>query len=57
MSTPEPEKEHRSHTRRAPTQSMLYDRILPIVFIALGIFMLALIVIAGGVLLGFIQYR
>ncbi len=56
MSTPEPQ-DHRQHTRRAPSQSVLYDRILPIVFIALGIIMAALIIIAAGVLLGFIQYR
>ena len=57
MSAPEPSQEHRPHTRRAPSQSMLYDRILPIVFIALGIIMALLILVATGVLLGLIQYR
>jgi len=57
MSAPEPSQEHRPHTRRAPSQSMLYDRILPIVFIVLGIIMALLIVVAAGVLLGLIQYR
>ena len=49
--------DHHQHARRAPTQSMLYDRILPLLFIALGLVMLTLIVIAAGVLLGLIQYQ
>ncbi|MBI5032747.1 MAG: hypothetical protein HZB51_19660 [Chloroflexi bacterium] len=56
MSTPNP-PDHRPHTRRAPTQSMLYDRILPLLFIVLGLVMTTLIVIAAAVLLGLIQYR
>lgn len=57
MSAPDPTPEHHQHTRRAPSQSILYDRILPIVFVALGIIMVVLIVVSAGVLLGFIQYR
>lgn len=56
MSSPLPDSP-RKRTRRAPTNSFLYERLLPIVFIALAIIMLVLIVIAAGVLLGVVQYR
>jgi hypothetical protein len=49
-------KEPRRHTRRIPTQSLFYDRLLPVIFIILGIVMLTLIVIATGVLLGVVRY-
>lgn len=55
MSSPSPNRPR--HTRRAPKQSVFYDRLVPIIFVALGILMLALIVIAAGVLFGFVQYR
>lgn len=40
-----------------PAQSIFYDRLLPIIFIVLTAVMIALIVIAAGVLLGFVHYR
>ncbi len=52
--TPE---ERTRHTRRLPDQSFFYDRLVPILLVILGLIMATLIVIAAGVLLGFIQYR
>jgi hypothetical protein len=40
-----------------PQQSVFYDRVLPIILIVLAMVMIALIVIAAGVLLGIIHYQ
>ncbi len=44
-------------TRRIPDESFFYERLVPILLLILGLVMAALIIIAAGVLLGFIQYR
>jgi hypothetical protein len=40
-----------------PEQSVFYDRVLPILFVALGIVMVGLILFALGVLTGLIPWR
>jgi hypothetical protein len=40
-----------------PEQSVFYDRVLPILFAALGIVMVGLILFALGVLTGLIPWR
>ncbi|MFN2149495.1 MAG: hypothetical protein ACK2T2_14000 [Anaerolineales bacterium] len=40
-----------------PADSSLYNRVLPVLLILLGIVMVGLIVVALGVLLGFTPYR
>lgn len=52
-----PPEEHRRHTRRVPSNSVFYDKLFPILLIALGLLTVTLILIAGGVLLGIIRYR
>jgi hypothetical protein len=42
---------------RVPADSSLYNRVLPVLLILLGIVMVGLIVVALGVLLGFTPYR
>ncbi|MBI3912643.1 MAG: hypothetical protein HY327_00385 [Chloroflexi bacterium] len=44
-------------TRRIPNQSLFYERVLPIILIALALATAAMIVVAAGVLLGFVHYR
>ena len=39
---------------RMPSDSMFYDRLVPIVLIALGVITVALILVAAGILLGVI---
>jgi len=56
MNSSQPPVEPHRHTRRMPAQSLFYDRLLPIIFVILGIVMLTLIVIAAGVLLGVVRY-
>ena len=57
MSATKPPQDSHQHTRRIPEQSLFYDRIVPLILIALGIIMGVLIIIAAGVLLGFIHYQ
>ena len=57
MSATLPPQDPHPHTRRMPERSLFYDRIVPLILIALGIIMGLLIVIAAGVLLGFIHYQ
>jgi hypothetical protein len=57
MNEPNPMHEHRQGTRRMPQRSFVYDRIIPVIFILLGLFMMALILIALGVLLGYVRYQ
>jgi uncharacterized membrane protein len=57
MNEPNPMHEHRQRTRRMPQRSFVYDRIIPVIFILLGLFMMALILIALGVLLGYVRYQ
>lgn len=57
MSSSDTAQDKRRHARRMPAQSIFYDRLLPIIFIVLTAVMIALIVIAAGVLLGFVHYR
>ncbi len=40
-----------------PSNSVFYEKIVPILLVGLGLIMLALIVVAAGILLGFISYR
>jgi|GEM_PF-2199534 len=51
-----PENRNR-RTRRVPANSAFYDKLFPILLIALGVLTIALITIAAGVLLGIIHYR
>jgi hypothetical protein len=44
-------------TRRIPSNSLFYDRFVPLVFILLAVITLSLILFAAGVLLGIVQYR
>jgi len=41
--------------RRIPTQSVLYERIVPIALLIMGVLMVGIIVIALGILFGLIQ--
>ena len=45
------------HVRRAPSNSILYDRVLPIVFVLLAVVMFVLILFAVGVLIGIVPYQ
>lgn len=42
---------------RIPAGSPLYARVLPSLIIGLGVLMVVLIVVAAGVLLGFVPFR
>ena len=42
---------------RAPENSVFYDKIIPILLIAMAVLTVAFIVIAAGVLLGFVPYK
>lgn len=44
-------------SQRMPSESVFYDRIVPILIAVLGIVMLAIIIIAAGVLLGYVSWR
>lgn len=57
MSSPESTPERTRHTQRLPSQSLFYDRIFPLILVALAVVMFVLIVIAAGVLLGFVRYQ
>ena len=46
----------RSEKSRAPKDSMLFERIVPILLIVMGVLMVVLILFAAGVLLGFIHF-
>lgn len=41
--------------RRIPPQSVLYDRIIPIVLIGMGVLMVVIVAIALGILVGLIR--
>ena len=43
-------------THKMPEQSVLYDRLVPVLFVVLGIITLALIVFSLGVLTGLIHW-
>jgi hypothetical protein len=42
---------------RMPENSIFYGRIIPLLLLSLAVIMVALIVVAAGVLLGFIPFR
>lgn len=42
---------------KAPEDSAFFDKVLPIVFIALGVITVALMVFAIGVITGFVQWN
>ncbi len=42
---------------RIPEGSRLYGRLLPALIVGLGVLMVVLIVVAAGVLLGFVPFR
>ncbi|TAH51910.1 MAG: hypothetical protein EYC68_09015 [Chloroflexota bacterium] len=42
--------------RRMPQQSLLYDRIVPIALIGMGVFLVIIVVVALGFLLGLIRW-
>ena len=57
MNSSQQPKDRTRHTRRVPANSIFYDKLFPILLIALAVITVALIVIAAGVLLGIIHYR
>lgn len=42
---------------RKTTDSFFYDRLIPLIFLALGLVIVILVVLALGILLGFIPWR
>jgi len=50
------QKLDRIKTHKMPEQSVLYDRLVPILFVVLGLVTLALIVFSLGVLTGLIHW-
>ncbi len=53
---PENDKEKISRgVRRIPEQSVLYERIVPLALVAMAVLLVLIIVIALGILLGFIR--
>ena len=44
-------------SKRIASDSTLYDRIVPILIAALGILMLVLMIVAAGVVLGYVSWR
>jgi hypothetical protein len=42
--------------RRIPQQSVLYDRLVPIALIGMGVLLVGIVVIALGILLGLIRW-
>ncbi len=57
MTSSQPSGSPTRHTRRMPTQSLFYDRIMPVIFVAIALIMIGLVIVAAGVLLGFVHYR
>lgn len=57
MSTPKSTPDRARHTRRMPSESLFYDRIFPLILVALAVVMIVLIVIAAGVILGLVHYQ
>lgn len=57
MSSVKPPEERERRARRAPADSVFYDRIFPMVLIVLGIITVLLILAAAGILFGIIHYR
>jgi hypothetical protein len=57
----QPGKSHTPHLKpagsRIPKGSRLYGRLLPALIVGLGALMVVLIVVAAGVLLGFVPFR
>ncbi len=42
---------------RVPEDSFFYTKLIPVLIITLGVIMVALIILAAGVLLGFVPFR
>ena len=42
---------------RIPAQSVFYDKVIPLLLIGMGILTVACILVAAGVLLGFVPYK
>jgi hypothetical protein len=58
MSEPgEDQGRRRRQTQRIPAGSVFYDRVVPILFVALAAITILFILIAAGVLLGIITYQ
>lgn len=49
--------DRKNKTSRVPENSGFYNRVLPVVLIALAVVMVVLIVVALGVLLGYTPYH
>lgn len=45
------------HARRIPSESVFYQRLIPLLLVLLGVAMLGVIGFAVGILLGVIPYR
>ena len=46
----------RTNKSHAPRDSMLFEKIIPALLVVMGVLMAVLIVVAAGVLLGFIHF-
>ena len=46
-----------SHSRRMPKNSMLYDKLVPIMLVVLGLVTATLIILATGIWLGVIAWH
>ena len=44
-------------SRRMPEGSTFYDKVVPLMLVALGLLTLLLIVVAAGVLLGYVHWQ
>jgi hypothetical protein len=49
-------KLHDIKTHKMPEQSILYDRIVPVIFVALGIVTVVVIIVSLGILTGLIRW-
>lgn len=55
-SSPQPERKKGQPTNRMPSNSVFYDRIVPLLLIGMGVAMAAMILFAAGVILGLIPF-
>lgn len=51
-----PDPKRASKPSRMPSDSVFYEKVMPILFVALGILLLGLILFAAGVLTGIIPW-
>jgi len=56
MSMNSPSPARRTDKSRAPQNSILFEKVIPVLLIVMGVVMAALILFAAGVLLGIIHF-